>query len=403
MPQFVIKAADERGHMLEQVETGLSEREVRDRYTQQGMLVYSVRQRGMLAGGEVQLARRRVRLDQFVIFNQQFVTLVRAGLPIVNALELLIKRQRDAYFRSLLENVHSRVKSGELLSSAFEAQGVFPKIYTTTLLAGEKSGNLEEVLNRYIMFQRLTITFRKKLMASLVYPALLVVLVMIMLTFLVTYVVPQFANLYSQLKAELPAITAFMLAMGVGAQKYFVALVAAIAIAAMLVWRWRQSEGGSRRLERIQMSLPILGEVWLKYQVATFARMMATLLSGGLPLVPALETAGGSLGSRILSHSLVAAAQRVREGQALSRALEETGNFPELAVEMIEVGEGTGALPAMLTSVAEFYEEDVQTALTAAMALIEPAILIFMGSIVAFVLLSLYLPIFSLGSAGLAR
>ena len=404
MPQFVIKAADERGHMLEQVETALSEREVRDRYAQQGMLVYSIRQRGMLTGGgEVTLGSKRVKLEQFVIFNQQFVTLVKAGLPIVNALELLIKRQRDSYFRSLLENVHSRVKSGELLSSAFEAQGVFPKIYTTTLLAGEKSGNLEEVLNRYIMFQRLTISFRKKLMASLVYPALLVALVIIMLTFLVTYVVPQFANLYSQLKAQLPAITQFMLALGVAAQKYFIVLVAGMAVAVVLIWRWRRSDAGSQRLERIQMAMPILGEVWLKYQVATFARMMATLLSGGLPLVPALETAGGSLGSRILAKSLVAAAQRVREGQALSRALEETGAFPELAVEMIEVGEGTGALPAMLTSVAEFYEEDVQTALTAAMALIEPAILIFMGGIVAFVLLSLYLPIFSLGSAGLAR
>jgi len=230
-----------------------------------------------------------------------------------------------------------------------------------------------------------------------------VVLVIVMLTFLVTYVVPQFANLYSQLKAELPAVTQFMLALGVGAQKYFLVLVAGLAIALVLIWRWRRSDAGSRRLERIQMATPILGEVWLKYQVAAFARMMATLLSGGLPLVPALETAGGSLGSRILSNSLVAAAQRVREGQALSRALEETGAFPELAVEMIEVGEGTGALPAMLTSVAEFYEEDVQTALAAAMALIEPAILIFMGGIVAFVLLSLYLPIFSLGSAGLAR
>lgn len=390
--------------MLEQVETALSEREVRDRYTQQGMLVYSIRQRGMLTGGgDISLGGKRVKLEQFVIFNQQFVTLVRAGLPIAHALELLIKRQRDPYFRSLLENVHGRVKSGELLSHAFEAQGVFPKIYTTTLLAGEKSGNLEEVLSRYIQFQRLTITFRKKLMASLVYPALLVVLVIVMLTFLVTYVVPQFADLYSQLKAELPAITQFMLALGVGAQKYFLVLVAGIAIALVLIWRWRRSDAGSRRLERIQMAIPILGEVWLKYQVATFARMMATLLSGGLPLVPALETAGGSLGSRVLANSLVAAAQRVREGQALSRALDETGAFPGMAVEMIEVGEGTGALPAMLTSVAEFYEEDVQTALTAAMALIEPAILVFMGGIVAFVLLSLYLPIFSLGSAGLAR
>ena len=213
MAEFVIKMADERGRTLQQVEHGYSESEVRERYSQQGFLVYSVKPRGMFAGGELTLGRRRkVKQSDFIIFNQQFLTLIHAGLPILNSLELLIKRQRSAYLKTLLENVRDRVKSGELLSDSFAAQGVFPKLYTTTLLAGEKSGNMEEVLGRYISFQRMGMTFRKKLAVSLVYPALLITVVIIMLSFLVTYVVPQFAQLFSSLNAELPPLTLFMLA-----------------------------------------------------------------------------------------------------------------------------------------------------------------------------------------------
>jgi type IV pilus assembly protein PilC len=401
MAEFLIKVADERGHLLQQVETGYSESEVRDRFVQQGYLVYWVKPRGLFAAGEFGLPRRRgVKQSQFVIFNQQFLTLIKAGLPILNSLELLIKRQKDAYLRSLLENVRDRVKSGELLSSAFAAQGTFPKIYPTTLLAGEKSGNMEEVLSRYISFQRLALTFKKKLAVSLVYPALLVTVVLLMLVFLITYVVPEFAKLFENLNAKLPAITVFMLAVGTYAQKYAPVLAIALVLLVVLVWQWKNTERGSERIDRVILWLPLLGQIWLKYQVANFARMLSTLLSGGLPLVLALETAGDSMSSRRILNGVSEAASRVREGRTLAGSLEEQKMFPDLSVEMIEVGESTGALPAMLNSVAEFYEEDVQTALGAAMALIEPVILIIMAVFVGGVLISLYMPIFTLGSGG---
>ena len=402
MAEFVIRMADERGHVLEQLENGTSSREVQERFVQQGYLVYWVKPRGILSGGKIRLRRRKIKMDQFVVFNQQFVTLIRAGLPILTALDLLIRRQRNLYFHALLENVRDRVKSGELLSDAFAAQGAFPRIYTTTLLAGEKSGNLEEVLNRYIGFQRLAIAFRKKLLASLVYPTLLAILVVVMLAFLVTYVIPQFATLYTAIgrPEAIPPLTQLMLSIGVNAQHYAIPAVLVLLIVGALLWRWGTSESGGIYLERMRSRIPLLGEISLKYQVAVFSRMLATLLAGGLPLVPSLETAGASMQSRLLAHSIGKAAHRVREGASLSKSLEETRSIPDLAVEMIEVGESTGALPAMLTSVAEFYEEDVQTALTAAMSLIEPAILIVMGIIVAFVLISLYLPIFTLGAGG---
>lgn len=401
MAEYTIKMADERGRVLEQTESGASEAELRDRFSQQGFYVYSIKARGILSG-ELGLSRRRkVKQEQFVIFNQQFVTLIHAGLPIIQSLELLIKRQRNVFFRSVLQSVRDRVRSGELLSDAFEAQKVFPKVYTTTLLAGEKSGNLEEVLGRYIAFQRLAVSFRKKLISSLVYPTLLIVVLIVMMTFLITFVVPQFANLYHTLGADLPPMTSLMLDIGVNAKHYFLYLVIVLAVIGFFLWRWMKSESGSTQMDRFKLKIPLLGDIWLKYQVAVFARMLSTLLSGGLSLVPSLETAGESMQSRLMAQGIIASTRGVREGQGLAKSLEETKVFPQMSVEMIEVGESTGALPAMLNSISEFYEEDVQNALATAMALIEPIILIVMGVVVAFVLISLYLPIFSLGAGGL--
>jgi len=241
-------------------------------------------------------------------------------------------------------------------------------------------------------------TFRKKLLVSLVYPTLLVTVVLIMVVFLVTYVVPEFAKLFENLGAKLPTITVFMLAVGTAAQKYVLFFAAGLAAFIFLLWRWKNTDQGAETIDRVLMAFPLLGDIRMKYQVASLSRMLSTLLQGGIPLVPAMETAGASMTSRSILNGVSAAASRVREGQGLAKSLEEQRIFPDLAVEMMEVGESTGALPAMLNSVAEFYEEDVQTALGAAMALIEPILLIFMAIFVGGVLISLYLPIFTLGA-----
>ena len=398
MAEFLVKMADERGHVLQQVENGISEQDFRDRFVQQGFLVYSVKSRGgllPLGGG---LRKKGLRADQFVVFNQQFLTLIKAGLPILKSLAILSLRQKNAYFKAMLENIQERVKSGELLSEAFEAQQMTSKIYTTTLLAGERSGNLEEVLSRYIAFQRITVTFRKKLISSLWYPALLIIALSVMLTFLMTYVVPQFADLYTTLNAKLPAITVFMLSIGRAIQHYYYLIIGGAVTLALFLSVWVRSEKGSKAMDALRYRLPLFGEIWMKYQIAMFSRTLSTLLTGGLPLVPSLETASHSINSFKISSNVEYGARRVREGRSLSFSLEETEFFPDLAIEMIEVGESTGALPSMLNSVAEFYEEDVQNSLSTAMQLIEPVILIFMGITVALVLLSLYLPIFSLGA-----
>ena len=397
MNEFIVKLADERGRIQEQTHAAATAEELRSRFTQAGYLVYSVKARSGLGGS----SKKKVKLDSFLVFNQQFLTLIRAGLPILSSLDLLARRQKDASFRAQLEDVGSRVKTGESISSAFEAQGTMPLVYTTTLLAGERSGNLEEVLQRYLDFQRVSLTFRKRLKASLIYPAFLVVMVIGLFTFLITFVVPRFAQLYDQLGTKLPAMTIFMLALGQDTQRYGLYVAPVIALLICLTIRWAKTDSGSTLIDRVRIATPVVGTVWLKYQVGLFSRTLATLLTGGLPLVPSLETAARSIESRQIATAVFDSVETVREGKGLSVSLDKTGVFPELSIEMIEVGESTGALPQMLNSVAEFFEEDVQTSLAAIMSLIEPAILIVMGVVVVIVLIALYLPILSLnGVAG---
>jgi type IV pilus assembly protein PilC len=397
---FVLKYADARGEVHSQVAQGTTAQEIRERYTRQGFLVYSVKanRAGLSLSGEINIPgrRRRINLEKFLIFNQQFVTLIRAGLPILKALELLTDRLTDTKLRPYINAVREDVRKGELLSEAFRKQGIFPKIYVTTVMAGEKSGSLTEVLERFITYQKLALAVRKKVLVSLMYPSVLIVLVILLMVFLVTYVVPSFATLYSSMSAQLPTITLYLIAIGTTARAYVVLYAAALAGAGALFYFWSRRESAQERIDRVKVKVPLFGDIWIKYQVAQFSRVLATLLTGGIPLIQGLETAADSLGTPLLRKTLVKAGQNVKEGQTLSSSLAKTGIFPRLSVDMIEVGESTGALPQMLTSVAEFYEDDVNTKMTAVLSLIEPAIMIFMGMFVAFVLIALYLPIFSL-------
>jgi type IV pilus assembly protein PilC len=402
MAEFTMKYADPRGEMHTKVAEGSSENEVRDKMTQQGFLVYSVRPAGKAGAVSAVLTRKRGKkldLEKFLIFNQQFVTLIKAGLPILKSLDLLADRLTDAKLGPYIRNVRDEVKRGTLLSDAFAAQRIFPPIYVTSVLAGEKSGSLVEVLDRFITYQKLALAVRKKILLSLMYPSVLVVLVVVLVIFLITFVVPNFAELYNSMQAKLPDITMLLINIGTTARQYIGVLALAVALAVVGFRFWARSDSAKIRIDSVKMRTPVFGEIWIKYQVAQFSRVLSTLLVGGIPLVQALGTASESLGTNLLRRALGKSVQMVKEGQTLSGSLSSTKVFPALSIDMIEVGESTGALPSMLNSVAEFYEEDVQTRMTAALSLIEPAIMIFMGIFVAFVLIALYLPIFSLGDS----
>ncbi|OFW28174.1 MAG: secretion system protein [Acidobacteria bacterium RIFCSPLOWO2_12_FULL_60_22] len=397
MPEYVCRIANDRGQIQKQVERAASEEELRDRFAQQGFLVYSIRPRPRLGVQWKPSARgKKVKLSEFLVFNQQFVTLIRAGLPILKALDLLGGHIAQPSLRSCINEIRDSVRGGALLSEAFREQGVFSEIYTTTLLAGEKSGNMEGVLDRYINYQRTALSVKRKLAASLVYPALLVTMVLILVTFLVSYVIPSFAELYRTMSQELPPITQALIAFSDGFKRYWIVLMVLLAGTGFGGWLWKATPQGGQSLDRLKMKVPLAGEIWTKYQVAQFCRMLGTLLAGGIPMVQALDTAQHSVVSPLLRHALEVGTRQVREGKALWQGLSQAGFFPELAIEMIEVGESSGALAQMLASVADFFEEDVNTSLAALLSLIEPAILIFMGGVVALVLIALYLPIFSL-------
>jgi type IV pilus assembly protein PilC len=398
MPEFVLKYADARGELRQEVAEAASERDLRERFSQQGFLVYSIKSRGLggvaLGGGSGK--PRSLNMEKFLIMNQQFVTLIKAGLPILKALDLLSTRLTDKRLRPFVDSIREEVKNGSLLSDAFTKQGVFPPMYVTSIMAGEKSGSLIEVLERYIGYQRLALSVRKKLLVSLIYPALLLTLVTLLVVFLITYVVPNFAQLYAGMGTELPFATQFLIAIGTTARNYVLGGIVALILLVFGFRIWSRGEKAQELLDRIKLRTPVLGEIWIKFQVAQFSRVLSTLLLGGIPLTQALETAGDSVGSRLLKQTLLSVRQMVREGQPLSGSLAKLGVFPPLAIDMIEVGESTGALPTMLSSVAEFFEEDVNTRMIAVLSLIEPAIMLFMGGFVAFVLIALYLPIFSL-------
>ena len=396
MPDFTVKYTDPQGRVREETATATSPRAARQQFTSQGLLVQSVRTQHGAMTAKPGIKRGRLDLQQFVVFNSQFLALIRAGMPIPQSLELLAGNIRNKSLAAHIAAVRDDVKIGVPLSDAFAKRAAFPPIYVTSLLAGERSGALDSVLERYVEYQKLALAVRKKILVSLIYPTILIGLVLTLVVFLVTYVVPEFAQLYDTMDANLPASTRILVAFGSASRDNALALVAAAA-AASAAGGWALRQQGSRtKLEGMLLKSPMVGQLWIRYQVAQLARLLGTLLTGGVPLVRALETASESLGSGLLRGKLDSVREGVREGQTLAASMLQAGIFPSLSVEMVRVGESTGALPQMLTSVAEFFDEEVQTKTTALLNLIEPVIMIFMGIFVAFVLISLYLPIFSL-------
>ncbi len=331
--------------------------------------------------GEAFGPRREKTIDgnDFLVFNQQFNTLIKAGIPILRALDLLAERAAAEKLRPVLGEVRRMVREGSPLSEALEKQGVFPKVYTVSVLAGEKSGNLSGVLDYYVAYQRVTTGLKKKLISTLIYPVILVCASVLIVSYLVGSVIPKFAQLYSDLNINLPEATRILLAVTVTYRSFLLGAVGLVVIFAVGAFAYSRSDQGGLAIERLRMKLPLVGDTLTKFQFAQFCRTLSTLLAGGTPLVQAMETAGGAIKGRLVSGAIAKGAQLVREGQSLHNGLESTGLVPDLALDMIEVGEASGALAPMLGSVAEFYEEEVNNQLTNLIALVEPAILVFHG------------------------
>jgi len=403
MTEFVCKVGDTAGRVFQHMETAQSEAEARQKLAERGLFVFSVRMHfDLLSQFSAAGRQQKIRPADFLIFNQQFSTLVKAGLPILKALDLLAERAAAPRLRPVLQDVRQRVRDGALLSEALAAQGSFPPVYVTAITAGERSGNLTGVIDQYITYLRVSTGFRRALATALIYPAILVVTVIVVLSYLLTYAMPQFSKLYQDLGVPLPRITQLMLDMSVPLRNYFFVFAVLFIVVAAGIFLWTRTLAGALAIDRLKPKIPIVGDIWLKGEIAQFLRTLATLLAGGTPLVSGLRTSSAAIGSRLIATSVAQASEKVREGKTLSESLAETRLIPPLALEMIEVGEASGALSAMLTSVAEFYEEEVSTRLQRTLIWVTSAILVVMAVVVGFILISLYMPLFSMqiGSTG---
>jgi type IV pilus assembly protein PilC len=398
--EFRCRLASANGEIVEGVYVAESETRLRHEFDEKGLFVLSLQPRGAIAGVSLQLPHRRhVNTREFLVFNQELATLLKAGMPLVQSLDLLRRRVDSPLFRGVLDDVYEKVRSGTALSDAFASHsGLFPRVYAASLVAGERSGNLDAVLRRYVEYTKVIATVKRKTISALVYPAILTSLALVLVSIIVLKVVPAFADFYDSFGAELPLATRVILGISEFVRGQFLLLVVVLGTLVAVFVGWVRARGQKARFHHLVLGVPMLGHVARKLATSQMSRTLATLLGGGLPLVNALDIAAQSIGNQYMAAQLEIVSARVREGESFAAALEARHAFPDVAVKMAEVGESTGALQDMLNTVADFYDEEIATNMERFITLVEPVLLVVMGIVIAGLLLALYMPLFQLSS-----
>ncbi len=398
--EFRCRLASPTGEIVEGTYTSENETRLRHELEEKGLYVLSLQRRGVIGGLWLQLPQRSgIPTREFLVFNQELATLLKAGMPLVQSLDLLKRRVESPIFRRVLGDVHERVRGGAALSEAFGAHaGLLPSVYTASLLAGERSGSLDAVLRRFVEYTKIIETVKRKTLSALIYPAILITLALVLVSIIVLKVVPAFTDFYATFDAELPPLTRGIVFVSVVVREQYLLLMVGLAAATAAFLLWIRQAGQKARFDRAILHIPVVGEVAKKFATSQMSRTLATLLGGGLPLVNALEIAARSVSNQHIASELDVVTTRVREGQAFAAALEARHVFPDVAVRMAEVGESTGALQEMLNTVADFYDEEISTQMERFVTLVEPVLLVIMGVVIAGLLLALYLPLFQLSS-----
>jgi type IV pilus assembly protein PilC len=394
--EFVARVGTPDGAVVLERHRSSSPETLRRELEGRGLHVFQVR----AAGGRLRiplLRRERLSSLDFLVFNQQLATLLRAGIPVLQSLELLQRSQTSPFFREVLARVLEEVRSGVALSDSFAGQGdLFPRLYSATMLAGERSGDLVAVLDRYITYQQMMEAVRRRVSTALTYPAVLLAMSFGLVVLLMTYVIPRFAEFYVGFAGELPLATAVVMGLANGLRRNMVFIAPSAAVGVWLLRRWIRTDAGRLALDRARLRIPFIGRIFHLFSLSQFVRSLATLIAGGTPLVNALEVATSTVTNRAIGTPLSHVSARVREGQALWSSLQTTQLFPELSLAMVQVGEATGALEAMLFNVSRFYDESIEVRLGRVVSLIEPLVLVFMGGIIAALLMSVYMPMFTM-------
>jgi type IV pilus assembly protein PilC len=399
--EFRCRLGTPSGEISEGVFVAQSEAHLRRELEEKGLHVLALRPRGGLGlpGFSFGSRRPKVPRHEFLVFNQELATLLKAGMPLVQSLDILRTRLANPVFKAVLDDVHERVRSGTALSDAFQSHGeLFPSVYTASLMAGERAGNLDAVLRRFVAYAKVVDTVRKRTLSALVYPAILIALAMVLVGVIVVKVVPAFSDFYTSFQAQLPLSTRIIVNFSNFVVGNLVLILAGGVAAGFGFYAWIKQPGQGVRFDRWLLKLPFIGASAHKFATSQLARTLATLLGGGIPLVNALEIAARSTGNRHMGREMELVAHRVREGQSFAATLLERNVVPDVAIKMIEVGESTGALQEMLNSLADFYDEEIETDVSRFVTTFEPALLILMGVVIAVIVLALYLPLFQLSN-----
>ena len=401
MPEFILRVGTPEGDVVERPVVAARLRAAQDEARRQGLHVFGARRGSYKLRDLIPRVGRAVSTEQFLLFNQELLALVRAGLPIVQSFDIMLERQKNPRFREILAEIREKLTSGVALSDAFAAYGnLFPPIYSTSLRAGERSGDLEGVIKRFLRYQKLIVNLRKRVVGAMIYPAILILLSSGMIFIMMTYVVPKFAEFFQGFGQELPWFTQLMINVADFMRKNVVLMALGTAAAVFLIHRWVNTTG-RMVWDRFKLRIPLVGGVMHRFAIMQFTQSLGTLLAGGTPMVPAIEIASQSVTNALVSTRISGIVQNVREGEPLWRSLDNTKVVSDLAIEMIKVGESTGALTEMLSNVSEFYDEEIESRLTRLVAAIEPLILVFMGGVIAVLLYAFYLPLFRLSQAGM--
>jgi type IV pilus assembly protein PilC len=401
MPEFILRVGTPEGDVVERPVVAASLRAAQEEARRQGLHVFAGRRGAFQISDLVPRFGRAVSTEHFLLFNQELLALVRAGLPIVQSFDIMLERQKDPRFREILAEIREKLTSGVALSDAFAAYGdLFPPIYSTSLRAGERSGDLEGVIRRFLKYQKLIVNLRKRVIGAMIYPVILILLSGAMIFVMMTYVVPRFAEFFEGFGQELPWFTQLMITIASFLRTHVLLILIATVGGGFLLNRWLKT-GGRLIWDRIKLKMPLAGSVLHRFAILQFTQSLGTLLAGGTPMVPAIEIASQSVTNSMVSTKISGIVQNVREGEPLWRSLDNTRVISDLAVEMIKVGESTGALTEMLANVSEFYDEEIESRLTRMVSAIEPLILVFMGGVIAVLLYAFYLPLFRLSQAGM--
>lgn len=400
MPEFILRVGTPDGDVVERHVRAASLRAAREEMSRQGLHVFDVKRGAMEARDFLPRFGKAISTEQFLLFNQELVALVRAGLPIVQSLDIMLERQKNLRFREILTQIREKITSGVALSDAFASYGdLFPAIYSTSVRAGERSGDLEGVLKRFLRYQKMIVNLRKRVIGAMVYPAVLIVMCTAMIFVMLTFVIPKFAEFFTGFGAELPWFTSLMINFATSLRRNLL-LVGGVTIVSVFLFRRWINTSGRLMWDRFKLRIPLVGGVLHRFAIMQFTQSLGTLLSGGTPMVPAIEIASESVTNQLVATRIAGVVQNVREGEPLWRSLDSTGVMSDLAVEMIKVGESTGALTEMLSNVSEFYDEEIESRLSRLVSAIEPVILIFMGLVIGVLLYAFYLPLFRLSSVG---